>query len=156
MRLAKQGSPKKTALAAALGATLPDAPMALGASWLWTKLKGFSRKDFDDKVCGRSLFRGPDAALHSALVAASAMLVEHILRGKNSTFLIGWAGHILADFFTHGEDARPVFWPLSEWKFESPISYRDKERHGRISTLVEHAALAISILATAERDAWKR
>lgn len=153
MRLAKQGSSKKTALAAGIGATLPDIPMALGASWLWTKRWGFSRSEFDDEVCGRSLFRGPDAALHSALAAASAMFAERALRGKNSSFLIGWAGHILADFLTHGNDARPIFWPLSKWKFESPVSYRDEERFGTMSTIVEHAAvLAILILAAAERN----
>lgn len=128
--------------------------MALGAAWLWARRKTFSRKDFDDEVCGRSLFRGPDAALHSAIpIAAAAIALGHIFRGKTSAFLLGWAGHVLADFLTHGEDARPIFWPLSEWKFESPISYRGKEQYGRLFTVVEHAAvMAALIFATAKRS----
>ncbi len=147
VRHAKNGYSKKTALAAALGSTLPDIPMALGAAWLWTKRRKFSRSDFDDEICGRSRFREPDAALHSALVAVSAMLVERALRRENSAFLLGWAGHILADFLTHGEDARPIFWPLSKWKFESPVSYREKERHGKLLTVVEHAAVSAVVIA---------
>lgn len=137
--------------------------MALGAAWLWTRRKSFSRSDFDNEVCGRSLFRGPDAALHSAIPIAAALALEKIaatrgddpairLRAKEgipagvvSAFLLGWAGHVLADFLTHGKDARPVLWPLSEWKFESPVSYREKERHGRTFTIVEHTAIIAAI-----------
>ena len=181
IRLAKHESPKKTAPAAAgIGATLPDIPMALGAAWLWARGREFSHSDFDKEVCGRSLFRDPDAALHSALAVASAMFIEHAFRGKpshgnratqsflfrafaagpvergapanfTSAFLLGWAGHILTDFLTHGKDARPVFWPVSEWKFESPVSYRERERHGRTFTIVEHAAvLAVACLLLIE------
>lgn len=138
-------------LAAGIGATLPDTPMILGAAWLWAKKKGFSRKDFDEQVCGRSYFREPDAALHSALILAVALALEKAFRGKTSPFLLGWAGHVVADFLTHGKDARPIFWPISKWKLESPVSYRERERCGRTSTVVEHAA-DVLILAAMRRE----
>lgn len=125
--------------------------MLLGAAWLWTKRKDFSRKDFDEKVCGRTIFRAPDAALHSAPVVAAAMSVERALRGKTSAFLVGWAGHILADFLTHGEDARPILWPASEWRFESPVSYRESGRHGKAFAIFEHA-IVISMLAAKSHE----
>lgn len=146
-RRLEPGSPHK----AALGATLPDTPMLLGAAWLWTRRKSFSRKAFDERVCGRSLFRTPDAALHSAFVVASAMLLERVLRGKTSAFTLGWAGHVLADLLTHGKDARPVFWPVSQWRFESPASYREKDRHGKVFALIEHAAVLVALLLEARR-----
>lgn len=37
--------------------------------------------------------------------------------------------HIGADFMLHNEDARAHFWPLSQWKFFSPISYWDSQFH---------------------------
>jgi hypothetical protein len=151
IRIAKHGSPKKAARDAAVGATLPDIPVALGVAWLWTKRKTFSRNDFDDEVCGRSFFREPDAAFHSALVAASAIVLERSLWQKNSAFTLGWAGHVIADFLTHGSDARPVLWPLSEGRFQSPVSYREKERYGKIFTSFEHAAVfAVVILLLLE------
>ncbi|MGH3090162.1 MAG: zinc dependent phospholipase C family protein [Rubrobacteraceae bacterium] len=155
IRLAKSDASRKAALAA-LGATLPDTPAVLGAAWLWTKRKGFSRKDFDEQVCGRTLFKAPDAALHSAPVAATAMLIERILRRKISAFLLGWAGHVVADFLTHGKDARPILWPISQRKFESPVSYREKERYGKAFTVAEHATVLgtlIGLLIEARQSA---
>lgn len=153
MRLVKRASNRDAALAA-LGATFPDAPAILGAAWLWLRRKTFSREDFDEQVCGRSLFREPDAAFHSASVVAAAMALERILRGKNSAFLLGWAGHVLTDFLTHGEDARQVFWPVSRWRFRSPISYRERKRHGRLFTVVEHAAVLATLISLLAR-AWR-
>jgi membrane-bound metal-dependent hydrolase YbcI (DUF457 family) len=150
-RLAKSASRKKLFLAA-LGATIPDAPAALGAAWLRTRRKTFSRRDFEAEVCGRRRFRGPDAALHSALVAAIALLAERGVRGESSAFTLGWAGHVLTDLLTHGSDARPFLWPVSERRFESPVSYREKERCGRTFTAVEHgAAFAALLLLVAAR-----
>ena len=28
-------------------------------------------------------------------------------------FLLGWAGHAVADFLTHADDLRPLFWSIS-------------------------------------------
>lgn len=37
--------------------------------------------------------------------------------------------HIGADFILHNDDARAHFWPLSQWRFFSPISYWDSQFH---------------------------
>ena len=37
--------------------------------------------------------------------------------------------HLALDFPLHHDDGRPHFWPLSNWIFESPLSYWDV-RHG--------------------------
>lgn len=48
-------------------------------------------------------------------------------------WLIAFAGaamlHVGADFLLHNEDARAHFWPLSEWRFFSPVSYWDSQYH---------------------------
>ncbi len=58
-------------------------------------------------------------------------------------FLIGWAGHVLADALTHAEDARPILWPVSKRRFRSPVSYWDRSHHARAFTMVEHGALLL-------------
>ena len=40
--------------------------------------------------------------------------------------------HIALDFPLHHDDARPHFWPLSNWVFESPISYWDRDHYADI------------------------
>lgn len=135
----------RVSLAAAAGATLPDLPTIAGASWLWTRRRArWSRTDFEEQVCGRSLFRRPDAALHSVLPVAATLALYRLSGTRDRTplaFLLGWAGHVVKDTLTHGSDARPLFWPVSGRRFESPVSYRERGRYGVPFTLAEHAAL---------------
>ena len=141
-----------TATAASLGAVLPDLPAIAGAAWLAANRLGrFSRRDFETEVCGRGVFAAPDAALHSALpVTMAAALAAPACLGRGSTrtvllsFLLGWAGHVAADVLTHGSDARPPLWPLTSYRFESPISYRERDRHALPFTIAEHAAVLVA------------
>ena len=142
----------RTATVASLGAVLPDLPAIAGAAWLAANRLGrFSRRDFEAEVCGRGVFATPDAALHSALpVALAAALAAPACLGRGSTrtallsFLLGWAGHVAADVLTHGRDARPPLWPVSSYRFESPISYRERDRHALPLTIAEHAAVLVA------------
>lgn len=45
--------------------------------------------------------------------------------------------HLLCDFPLHVDDARAHFWPITMWKFESPISYWDSNHHGNIFSIFE-------------------
>ncbi|MGB3635738.1 MAG: hypothetical protein WA982_17010 [Rubrobacteraceae bacterium] len=133
---------------AMVGATIPDLPAAIGAAWLWTQKLRYSRQDFLKEVCGREVFRKPDAALHSALSVAFALTIyaglgakERAWRKATLSLLLGWAGHVATDTLTHGSDARPLLWLSSKWRFVSPVSYRERERHGRAFALAEHAIL---------------
>ena len=140
-----------TATAASLGAVLPDLPAIAGAAWLAANRLGrFSRRDFETEVCGRGFFAGPDAALHSAVPVAMAALAASVCLARGSTrtallsFLLGWAGHVAADVLTHGSDARPPLWPVSSYRFESPISYRERDRQALPFTIAEHAAVLVA------------
>ena len=141
-----------TATAAALGTALPGLPAITGATWLAANRLGrFSRRDFEAEVCGRGVFASPDAALHSALpVAMAAALAAPVCLGRGSrrtallSFLLGWAGHVAADVLTHGSDARPPLWPISSYRFESPISYRERDRQALPFTIAEHAAVLVA------------
>lgn len=37
--------------------------------------------------------------------------------------------HIALDFPLHAGDGRPHFWPISDWEFDSPVSYWDSTHH---------------------------
>ena len=134
----------------ALGAVLPDLPAIAGAILLGARRRPFTRREFCEEVCEKVPFGGPDAALHSALPAAATLAVyrmsgaeKHHPRPALLALLLGWMGHVLTDALTHAEDARPVLWPLSRWRFRSPISYWDRSRHARVFALAEHGALLL-------------
>jgi len=65
---------------------------------------------------------------------------------SRTTWAIAFTGaallHIALDFPVHMEDARAHFWPLTDWKFFSPISYWDNNHHGAWVGALELAAMA--------------
>ncbi len=61
-------------------------------------------------------------------------------------FGVGYFLHILGDFFTHADDAYPQFWPFSEWRFNSPVSYYQPQYYGRIFSVFE-AIAGVGIVA---------
>ena len=149
--VAGRASGRGLAAPAVLGAVMPDGPIALGAGWLALRRGiSFGRGELESEVCARTIFRGPDAALHSLLPVGAALAIRAAAGragdrdGAVLAFLLGWAGHVLADSLTHAEDARPVFWPLSGWRFRGPVSYWDRGHHGHAFSILEHASLLLS------------
>ncbi len=52
--------------------------------------------------------------------------------------------HVVSDFALHHDDARAHLWPLSDWRFESPISYWDSNHHAFYVIPVEGILCAIA------------
>jgi hypothetical protein len=133
---------------AASGAVLPDLPAICGVLWLAVRRRrGFTRREFCQEACEKGPFGAPDAALHSALPVVTLLTLQLAsgARGNRArlAFGLGWAAHVLADALTHAEDARPILWPLSRWRFRSPVSYWDRSRHALPFALVEHRAVLL-------------
>ncbi|MFN0043423.1 MAG: hypothetical protein ACKVSF_09450, partial [Alphaproteobacteria bacterium] len=59
--------------------------------------------------------------------------------------------HIAGDFPLHIDDAHAHFWPLSDWRFRSPVSYWDARHYGQLWAPFE-AALAVAMIAVL----WRR
>ncbi len=103
-----------------------------------------------------------DLSVHSLVPVCSMLALYKLLGLKRKDprkamlyFLLGWAGHNLLDVPTHSSDARPLFWPLSKWRWKSPISYWDRDCYALPCTLVEHAiilALALAFLHQSYRE----
>ncbi|MBA3584160.1 MAG: metal-dependent hydrolase [Gemmatimonadetes bacterium] len=143
----------------AAGATLPDLPTILGTVWLGSRRRRLGRSELREKVCARRSFSGPDAALHSALPVGVLLLTVLLTRGPRErnpyepllAFLMGWAGHVLADALTHAGDARPILWPISGWRLRSPVSYWDRSHQARTFSMVEHGTLLLLAAWTISR-----
>jgi len=59
--------------------------------------------------------------------------------------------HMATDIPVHGHDAYRHFWPLSDWRFFSPISYYEQDLHGAWVSLIE-AFIAIACIIVL----WRR
>lgn len=60
-------------------------------------------------------------------------------RGSRTAMIFAASGlmHLAFDFPLHHDDGRAHFWPLSDWVFQSPISYWDTSHHAGIIGPIE-------------------
>ncbi|MEO0792157.1 MAG: hypothetical protein AAFY27_06385 [Pseudomonadota bacterium] len=87
------------------------------------------------------------APLFAGLLALGVVLRSTLLVVVSAAALI----HIGLDFPVHADDAHRHLWPLTDWRFHSPISYWDPQHHGRIVSLLEIAgAMALIVVL------WRR
>lgn len=52
-------------------------------------------------------------------------------------FALAAITHLLGDFPVHAADAHPHFWPFTDWRFHSPISYWDHKHYGHVFSVAE-------------------
>lgn len=52
-------------------------------------------------------------------------------------FAVAALSHVLGDFPVHNSDAHVHFWPFSDWRFHSPISYYQPAHYGDIFHIFE-------------------
>ena len=63
--------------------------------------------------------------------------------------------HLVLDLPLHHDDGRAHFWPLSNWIYESPISYWDRTHHAGYVAPVAAALATVSGFAIIKDD-WRR
>ncbi len=147
---AKPNQPKLT-WAALIGGFLPDLSLYFMVIWHKFVLNTSEPVIFDEVYFSKywqfvfsvdNSFFVWGAILGLALVARSGWLIA--LAGAG--FL-----HLMFDFPLHNDDARVHFWPVTDWKFESPVSYWDPAHYGNIMAPMEYifALILLAIL-------WRR
>ena len=130
-------------LAITAGALLPDLPMV---GFYLLEGIGFGTPE---RVIWGQLYFEPgwqsffDAFNSLPLIALAALFAWRARATAALAFLASMALHCLADLPLHREDAHAHFWPLSSWRFLSPISYWDP-RHGGLVFLGAELALLVA------------
>lgn len=100
----------------------------------------------------RIYFTGPfgtvGSILHSAVPPVALLLVYWLLKlGRRDRrrillwFVLGWLGHTVADFLTHVDDVRPLFWPITDWTWSNSVSYYNSAYYGREFFAISHALI---------------
>lgn len=160
--LAKHGvkAGRAAGIAGAAGAALPDLPSFAGtAYYVGTAYltEGWAAMHSDgvlEKIYFTGPFGGTGSALHSAVPVAALLGTYAALRlgrfdgrGILLWFLIGWLGHTFADFLTHVDDTRPLFWPISGWEWSSPVSYYNSAYYGQEFFIASHGLMLLVVVA---------
>ena len=158
--LAKHGvrAGRAAGIAGAVGAAFPDLPAFaatayyVGARYLWEGWSSMETEETLDAIYFTGPFGATGSALHSAVPPGLLLIIYLALRlGRRDAgrvllwFLLGWLGHTVADFLTHVDDTRPLFWPISDWEWSSPISYYNPLYYGREFFAASHALMLLVI-----------
>lgn len=96
------------------------------------------------------------AYFNSIPIYASLALIGFLARTKLwgqllLFFALSSLIHMATDLPVHADDAYRHFWPLTDWRFYSPLSYWDRDHHGAWVGLVD-----IAIGLTAIIILWRR
>jgi membrane-bound metal-dependent hydrolase YbcI (DUF457 family) len=144
------------ALVAALGGIAPDIPMF--AIVFGLRVSGHPPQEIFGKLYWERWWQVCNAIGHSfilwgLLAAAFAVIIRRPGTAKAPGASLAFAFsasalvHSAIDFLVHREDAHMQFWPLSDWKFVSPVSYWDPNHYGAQFSLFEAAlGLVMAVL----------
>lgn len=130
-----------TAWAAAAGGLLPDVPSFVLVLAAAVQGRGF------EEIFGTLYFSESwqliMAPSHSVPLWSVALLLGWARRSELTlAFAVSGLLHQATDFLLHADDAHRHLWPLSDWRFESPVSYWDPRFHGDLFAPVEIALAA--------------
>ena len=134
--LTKKSSPRRNR-AVFFGALIPDAFIYI--AWAYYTLSGNSQTHIWDVLYFQNPTQFWDALFNSIPVFLGVAGLGWLLARKTENWklagqcicVFGLAAliHIVTDFPVHASDAHRHFWPLSDWRFYSPMSYWEADHH---------------------------
>ena len=137
---------KRRTLAIVAGGLVPDLPVYM-FFLVHTFIIGSAQSDMWSMYYFDSAWT-PFITLSHSLILWPLLLLFAILMKRTLTkyFAISALLHVSLDFFVHHDDAYRHFWPLTDWKFMSPLSYYDPQYFGNWVSGID-TVLIIGLLA---------
>lgn len=145
----------RSALAALAGSLAPDVSLyLLSAVSIWGL--GLPPETVFRELYYSDTWQSVFAVDNSFVLWGGALVVALWVRSVPATVFTGAALlHLAFDFPLHTHDARMHFWPLSDWRFESPVSYWDGRAHARIvEAIVMCLVLGLVVLIWRRFKTW--
>ena len=142
----KQAPDMRRTLVFVAGGVVPDLPVYV-FFLVHTFLIGSAQSDMWNMYYFDSAWT-PFITLSHSLILWPLLLLFAILMKRTLTkyFAISALLHVSLDFFVHHDDAYRHFWPLTDWKFMSPLSYYDPQYFGNWVSGID-TVLIIGLLA---------
>lgn len=120
-----------------IGAILPDIPIFV--LYGWAKLIArLPERQIWTETYYQPFWQNIVATFHSIPLAVLVSAIAYKLGWEKIQILsISLVLHSLLDFPVHNDDAHRHFFPFSNYRFISPISYWDRKHYGGIVSLIE-------------------
>lgn len=125
-------------MAVFIGSLLPDA--FIYVAWVYYMMRGETQSQIWDVLYFQNPVQFWDAFFNSfplyALIAALGWRLTSYDKGRlkwlgECLIVFGLAAliHLSFDFPVHASDAHRHFWPVTDWRFYSPLSYWETDHH---------------------------
>lgn len=141
-----------------LGSLLPDVPIYT-FFMIHTFILGTSQQVLWDDLYFASGWTPVFTLSHSLLLWPLVILIGSLLR-QSVVRWVGIAGtiHVLLDFLVHKDDAYAHFWPISDWRFISPVSYWDPAHYGTTVGTLDSVVVLLLVYWLYRRDSvgWRQ
>jgi len=131
------GQRRRAFLPVLLGALIPDVPIVLFYGWARLVAR------LPERIIWTSAYHGVGwqaliDTFHSFPLLGVACFISRRLRAPRcAAFFASMFLHSCFDFPLHHDDAHRHFFPLSDWRFHSPVSYWDPRYFGGIFSSME-------------------
>ena len=143
----------------ALGALVPDAPMFL--FYAIQKARGIPESVIWSQSYYEPGWQAFFDLFNSIPFALVGLIIARILRDHPTA---RWAGafcasvlvHTLGDLPLHHDDGHRHFFPFSDWRYSSPVSYWDPHHHGGIVSILEMLAVVFCAILLIRRFESKK
>ena len=124
-------------LAIVLGGITPDIPIFI--FYFWAKLVAkLPERQIWSEAYYQPFWQNVVATFHSIPLALIGLLLATSHRWQAGQFFcLSLVLHSLLDLPVHREDAHRHFFPFSNYRFISPVSYYDPAHYGTIAALIE-------------------
>ena len=135
-----------------LGALLPDLPMLM--FYLVTKVfMGIRESRIWDVHYHQAGWQNFFALFNSIPLIGLGLLIFWLIPSMaGRLFFMSMLLHVLFDLPLHNYDAHRHFYPFSDWRFHSPVSYWDPNHYGTIVTTMEISMVMLAMLFLWRRD----
>ncbi len=165
--LTKPGAPVRNT-AAILGPILPDASIYVMLGIM--RLQGVEQRRIWDEIYWQEPWQFFSAVSNSFPLFLSMLVLGLVLHKFAKTPLVEFASiflaglglsallHLAFDFPVHADDAHRRFWPFTDWRFHSPLSYWDSRHFADYVRLFEGLlGIAVSIILLVRfKQVWLR
>lgn len=150
-----RNNPRPVILAALIGALMPDLSLYVMAGVSMYVLSIPPSVVFDELYFSDA-WQTVFAVDNSFIVWGALFGLAIVLKRDWAIAFCGAALlHLAFDFPLHHDDGRAHFWPLTNWIFESPISYWDRRQHAGIVSPLELALAVGCAFAILGRSVWQ-